>query len=798
MMAQDFVSIAPAAGRLLAPDGRPFFPIIVNYVGHSDRAWSQFQTSLFDAALIEADFRLARQAGANTIRTFVAAPLHNEFPNGNWTKLDALVAAAERAEIYLLLTFADYSLSYVKTMAAHAGLIAARYVGRQTILGYDLKNEPRFYHLALMRYPAGNPLLRADFDSIYPSKRTAEKALAWARSEGKAPSSFSDADAISYANASEALDGCLKAASDWVSARSYTVSSVDFIRSPEAAPWRPFLDSLGAALYAWLDPQVKAVRAADPHRLITVGYSDPLLAGLAANAALDIISINRYPRDASPRQLDFQLTIARGLQAVFKGKPVFLSEFGYATSEVEPAQAAICESAAWLRAYEMGLAGAGKWMLWDLPPGPNPRERSFGWFNADGEPKPSALALAAFSARLASSRAPRGRVAVSANPTGGIAYKYTVDDAFFASGHGRVGEGAVRWEGQGWGQVFADWGEAGVVRVSATAAGQITLDLNQMLGLSELADYELETGGASCEHTRAGSILVFAVAPGAPVTLRLPLTTVDAKIAILWPHDDAPVAEAGLANLTAYLTYPGSRVSVPCDFASQVTLWRALNNEPAEPVMAGSRRLADSDGRRVPVWDFNDVDVSAARDLKNKLYFSVRMAGGPYRANVWVHGVDARTYLPRPVVPSGTQGVTAASVPSELDARIQIVWPHGGAAVEQARLANISADLFAHGAHVALVPAGSGASAWMPAVWLVRVLNNDAGVRVARGHARRDGAVVHWDFNDVDVSAARDPQSKLHFWVEVDGVRTYSNFWTHGVDARTYLPNPDVLLGDCA
>ena len=87
---------------------------------------------------------------------------------------------------------------------------------------------------------------------------------------------------------------------------------------------------------------------------------------------------------------------------------------------------------------------------------------------------------------------------------------------------------------------------------------------------------------------------------------------------------------------------------------------------------------------------------------------------------------------------------------------------------------------------------------WTPAVWLVCALNNETGVRVARGQARRDGAVVHWDFNDVDVSAARDLQSKLHFWIEVDGIRTYSNFWTHGVDARTYLPNPDVLLGDCA
>ena len=792
------VSITPDGGRLLTPGGRSFFAVIVNYVGHTDRAWAQFQAGKFDPALIEADFRLARQAGANTIRTFVAAPLQNEFPQGNWTKLDALVAAAERAGVYLLLTFADYSLSYVKTLAAHAGLIAARYKDRTALLGYDLKNEPRFYHLALMRYPGANPLLAADLSPIYPPKRTHEQALAWARGEGNAPPSFSDADAVRYAHVSEVLDAFLKAASDWISARSYNVSAVDFIRSPEAASWQPFLEKLNAAAAAWLGPQVAAVRAADPARLITVGYSDPLLAGLPANKTLDIIAINRYPRDASPRQLDFQLTIARGLQAAFSGKPVFLSEFGYPTSEVDPAQAAICEGAAWLRAYEMGLAGAGKWMLWDLPPGPNPRERSFGLYAASGEPKPSALALPALSARLASGQAPRGRVAVSASPTGSIIYTYTAADAYFGSGHGRVGADVVRWEGQGWCQVFTDWAEAGVVHVSATAPGQITLDLSQMLGLRELADYTLEADGAPWEHTRAGSILVFPVTAGVPVTLRVPISSIDAKIAIVWPHDDAPVAEAGLANLTAYLTLSGSRVSVPCDFASPVTLWWALNNEPAEPVAPGARRLADFEGRRVPVWDFNDVDVSAARDPKNKLYFSVRLAGGPYRANVWVHGLDARTYLPQPVHPSGTQVVTAGSIPVELDARIQIVWPHGGAAVEQARLANISADLFVRRTRVALAPSGSGGAPWTPAVWLVCALNNDAGVRVARGQARRDGAVVHWDFNDVDVSAARDLQSKLHFWIEVDGIRTYSNFWTHGVDARTYLPNPDVLLGDCA
>ena len=64
------VSITPDGGRLLTPGGRSFFAVIVNYVGHSDRAWAQFQAGKFDPALIEADFRLARQAGANTIRTF--------------------------------------------------------------------------------------------------------------------------------------------------------------------------------------------------------------------------------------------------------------------------------------------------------------------------------------------------------------------------------------------------------------------------------------------------------------------------------------------------------------------------------------------------------------------------------------------------------------------------------------------------------------------------------------------------------------------------------------------------------
>ena len=244
---------------------------------------------------------------------------------------------------------------------------------------------------------------------------------------------------------------------------------------------------------------------------------------------------------------------------------------------------------------------------------------------------------------------------ISANPTGGVAYRYRADDALFISGQEHIGEGAVRWEGQGWCQLFADWAEQGVIRLTATAAGQVTLDLGQMLGLRELTDYLLEARGAPQTHTRAGAIVVFPVAPGVPVTLRLRLAQADAKIAILWPHGDAPVSEAKLANLTAHLTFPGSRVAVPCDFAPTVMLWRALNNEPAEPIATGERRLAEISGRRVPVWDFNDVDVSAARDPHNKLYFSARPVNAPHSTNVWVHGTDARTFLPQPVTAAGTR-----------------------------------------------------------------------------------------------------------------------------------------------
>ena len=84
--------------------------------------------------------------------------------------------------------------------------------------------------------------------------------------------------------------------------------------------------------------------------------------------------------------------------------------------------------------------------------------------------------------------------------------------------------------------------------------------------------------------------------------------------------------------------------------------------------------MAVVDGRTFPVWDFNDVDVSAARDSANRLTFFTTVDGVRTLHNIWTHAADARTVFPQADVPTGTIN----RLPAALDARIEIVWPHDG------------------------------------------------------------------------------------------------------------------------
>jgi hypothetical protein len=279
-------------------------------------------------------------------------------------------------------------------------------------------------------------------------------------------------------------------------------------------------------------------------------------------------------------------------------------------------------------------------------------------------------------------------------------------------------------------------------------------------------------------------------------------SAIRAKIEIVWPHGGVPVREADLANITAYLiaepSSSASNLPAPpaCDWNPTVRLWAALNADPARQVAVGQKRMVTADGRTFPVWDFNDVDVAAARDPANKLTFFTTVDGVRTLHNVWTHAADARTVFPQTDVPTGT----LRRLPVALDSRIEIVWPHDNLPPEQATLANITAYLSAPGTLQTIPPDVS----WTPTAKLHWSLNADTektpGTGIAgvpRTLTASNGVRFQaWDFNDVDVSAARETLNRLYFWVTVDDVATFPNVWAHAVDARTVFPQPD-MLGDC-
>lgn len=313
--------------------------------------------------------------------------------------------------------------------------------------------------------------------------------------------------------------------------------------------------------------------------------------------------------------------------------------------------------------------------------------------------------------------------------------------------------------------------------------------------------------------------LVVALAPAAlgqsPPAYAEP--AVDAKIQIVWPHDEqgkaAPVETAPLVNVEVYLFEGGTLNPVPQSFSNRVVLRWAANSlslpRPAEDARVGEKTIVERDGHVFPAWVFNDVPVGSdhwppSADLRT--YYWVEVEGVDYRTNVWCHAADARTVAPHPWIPDDVE-----SAPSSVDAMVQIVWPHDESGQEQpvaqAELVNVGVDLFAHPLVPEPISSGHRVKTvdfdFSQPVRLLRALNDGflepvgQGERVSHTTPRRNPSYrifdyPRWVLNDVDVSAARDPVNKYYFAVKVDGIETHTTIWAHGADARTYFPTRDV------
>ncbi len=259
------------------------------------------------------------------------------------------------------------------------------------------------------------------------------------------------------------------------------------------------------------------------------------------------------------------------------------------------------------------------------------------------------------------------------------------------------------------------------------------------------------------DYTVAGGVLIGTATAGiwalkANAQPSSPPRAVDARVELVWPHAWAPVAQAKQANLGLRLFTPDSLLPPPCNWVPKVTVWQAVDADPAEPLASAAQRSVG--GRPFPFWDLNDIDVSRANEPQHTLYFMVRVDGADTRTSVWAHGADPRTFYPQPEVPSGIASGTVSAV----DARIQIVWPHDeiGAArpVTEATHANISVAFFTHGTRLS-VPVG-----WQPAgIQLFGAWNGEIGRPLAQQAAlltRKAGAISYptWEFNNIPVGRA--------------------------------------------
>ncbi len=266
-----------------------------------------------------------------------------------------------------------------------------------------------------------------------------------------------------------------------------------------------------------------------------------------------------------------------------------------------------------------------------------------------------------------------------------------------------------------------------------------------------------------------------------------PPADVDVHIEIFWPHDFAAVATAKQANLGLRVYADHSLEPPPCAWTPNVMISAAQNAEPLRRLDLADHRNVD--GHPFPFWTLNDLDVTWANEPGHQLIYMARVAPGlaQSHASVWIHAADARTFLPSPPRPAGV----ARSGVTEMDGRILLVWPHDEAGryapPESANFVNISAVLFQRNTLLALSPQDLP-----PRVWLIGALDNQIGRRLAVGRPRTASengiSYTVYDFNDIDVSLARDSGHHWSFWLEAPDVDLASNVWVHGSDARTAAP----------
>jgi hypothetical protein len=429
------------SGRLALPGRGATFLLAVNYEGPADRAWQMWEDGQYDAELIDADMRRAKDAGFSAVRVFVQPTLVKEAQANRWDKLDSFFAIAQKQGLSVILAFYDYADRDLAKVAEVDGKIAAHLAGNPALLAYDLKNEPHYSDLSAAIYPGG----------------------------AKSPIQGDKA-----ADTLKSYQDFIAKGGSWVTERNYLVSTLDYMDAPEGRKWDGLLASVNASLAMWLQPQVDAIRKVDNKHPITVAYSDVALAKLPANGALDYITIHRYP-NASGKALDGVSKTMNNLRTAFKDKPVLLGEFGFSNDGMSSEESANYEMAMYMELLSEGLAGGGKWMLNDFPKGFNPKQNAYGAYTGDGAAKPVIAGVRGLADYLSRNPAPRGELYQPDKQAPNYRWAYEADDALIVSAAAYQGT-RLSFNADKLSQLFLSWSDPKTMRIYSTSRTELDVD----------------------------------------------------------------------------------------------------------------------------------------------------------------------------------------------------------------------------------------------------------------------------------------------------------------------------------
>jgi hypothetical protein len=468
------VTLNPNKPGFLDPSGQPLWIHGVNYEGFYDRAWAMWKPDLYDPGLIAHDFQKARASGFNSVRLFIQKENIDEVNNGDFTRLDTVFDLAREHGLYVLLTFNDYHSPHLASTGRFNSKIVTHFQGDPVIMGWDLENEPRLYNLLIANYPDGPPPLLTSALVDTQGEMVSQAEVATRR----IPGAFRDKpdQAYYYANAVEAYIRYSR------EAVAYQGTLIDFMHTPEAQKWQPFLQLLDQTISAWIKPQLDPMKAADPTRLFTIGWNWPILAALPANRLLDFHQIHQYG-NVGYEKLQGIFAMLRSLRDTFPDMPVIMGEYGYSTDEskkvesprpVDPRIAALHEAAMLCFLRVEGLAGGHKWMLNDVRAAPNPFEAGLGLY-ADGDKAKPAQRICAHLATLWRNNEDPGQLNVQADPTSQIRFVYRTKTGGLAGGSGSPQAG-LSWQTDYPAHLFMTWPVDGQTRLESAAAMDLELE----------------------------------------------------------------------------------------------------------------------------------------------------------------------------------------------------------------------------------------------------------------------------------------------------------------------------------